>query len=145
MEIKAEINNENKAKFFAQYWGQRLIDCNRYAVPVALTSILVSMPSTDFESIIEQSKILLKPLSSISDEDANELYKILHPKDNYATEYQIKEAISWLQDEFGISTIKHKWDCIHASDYLRSKGYALPYFGLSVEEMVEAGWIKLNE
>lgn len=28
-------------------------------------------------------------------------------------------------------------------DYLRSKGYALPYMGLSVKKMVEYGWIKL--
>lgn len=29
------------------------------------------------------------------------------------------------------------------SDYLRSKGYALPYMGLSVEEQVSRGWVKL--
>lgn len=30
-------------------------------------------------------------------------------------------------------------------DYLRSKGYALPWNGIKVEEMIEWGWIKLEE
>jgi hypothetical protein len=30
-------------------------------------------------------------------------------------------------------------------DYLRSKGYALPWMDLSVEDLVEYGWIKLKE
>lgn len=29
--------------------------------------------------------------------------------------------------------------------YLRSKGYALPWMGLSVEQQIEYGWIKLIE
>jgi hypothetical protein len=29
-------------------------------------------------------------------------------------------------------------------DYLRSKGYALHWMDLSVEDLVEYGWIKLN-
>ena len=30
-------------------------------------------------------------------------------------------------------------------DYLRSKGYALPWMDLSVEDLVKYGWIKLKE
>lgn len=30
-------------------------------------------------------------------------------------------------------------------DYLRSKGYALPYLGITVEEMINWGWIKLKQ
>jgi hypothetical protein len=30
-------------------------------------------------------------------------------------------------------------------DYLRSKGYALPFLGMSVEEQINLGWIKLKE
>jgi hypothetical protein len=30
-------------------------------------------------------------------------------------------------------------------DYLRSKGYALPWMGLSVDELVEYGWVKLKD
>ena len=34
---------------------------------------------------------------------------------------------------------------IKTGDYFRSKGYALSYMGLSVEDLVEYGWIKLKE
>lgn len=30
-------------------------------------------------------------------------------------------------------------------DYLRSKGYALPYMGISVDEMIEFDWIKIKK
>jgi hypothetical protein len=32
---------------------------------------------------------------------------------------------------------------IKSHQYLVSKGYALPYMGLSVEQLIEYGWIKL--
>lgn len=31
------------------------------------------------------------------------------------------------------------------SDYLRSKGYVLPYMDLSVEDLIEYNWVKLKE
>ena len=34
---------------------------------------------------------------------------------------------------------------IQSLDYLRSKGYALPYIDLSVKDLVEYGWVKLKE
>lgn len=30
-------------------------------------------------------------------------------------------------------------------DFVRSKGYALPYNGITVNEMIQAGWIKLRQ
>jgi hypothetical protein len=30
------------------------------------------------------------------------------------------------------------------TDYLRSKGYALPFMGLSVEQQISYGWVKLK-
>jgi len=32
-----------------------------------------------------------------------------------------------------------------AVDFLRSKGYALPFMGLSVDELVNYGWIKFKQ
>lgn len=29
------------------------------------------------------------------------------------------------------------------ADFLRSRGYALPFKGISVEEQIKAGWVKL--
>lgn len=38
----------------------------------------------------------------------------------------------------------HSDNILNAYDYLRSRGYALPWMGLSVEELVNRGWVKLK-
>ena len=162
--MKTQINNENKVKFFSLYWGQNLIDCDKYSVPVELKSILVNMPSTWFESIIGQSKILLKPLSQISDEDAwgvglrvNCWSKWERRKDWFTSKEDDFHKVHILSGKSFSDAIgkelghghshpfaNNSTDILDAYDYLRSKGYALPWMGLSVEEMIEAGWIKLT-
>jgi hypothetical protein len=173
--MKAEINNENKSKFFALYWGQSIgfvkNDMNGWEVG-----------KCNFIDSIE-----LKPLSSISDEDAIEVAKICHQMDNgweivkrnntefgsvhlhrkgnvndiYHTSitFHYAEVIAnhhflKTEDDDAVSfkvnigkinqTEKKPVPYIAIVDYLRSKGYALPWMGLSVEEMVQAGWIKLT-
>lgn len=37
----------------------------------------------------------------------------------------------------------HSYQVLEAYQYLQSKGYALPFMGYTVEELIEAGWIKL--
>ena len=32
---------------------------------------------------------------------------------------------------------------LHAVDYLRSKGYAIPFMEYSVDELVNLGWVRL--
>lgn len=127
--MKAEINNENKEKFFAQYWGQDVL----FDYPAKLGPYPINH-SRNWEH--EAHLLYLKPLSSISDEDAIELgYQICD--DTLNANYGMSPSGCFLDemDEFLSSD----------ADYLRSKGYALPWMGLSVYEMIEAGWIKLVE
>ena len=106
--MKAEITNENKAKFFALYWGQDILS----------DGIEIGANVGDCE---EEMFLQLKPLSSIASlEDIQNGFFTVEPN----LDYQVQ---------------------IINQDYLRSKGYAIPWLGLSVEEMVEAGWIKLVE
>ena len=116
--MKADLNNESRRKFEALYFGQNVFWTCR--VPMEKENILdgrkLARPFSKYD------KIELKPLCQISDED---LITLNLKAGNY-TEYAEKGC--FILDE---------------SDYLRSKGYALPWMGLSVEEMVDAGWIKL--
>lgn len=118
--MKANITNETKAKFFAQYWDQRIGVGLNEQVDVVGCNFKAQSAFTE--------TILLKPLSSISDEDAEviELQSEDYNENGWWDEYEY-----------------FYWWSYNDVDYLRSKGYALPYFGLSVKEMVEAGWIKL--
>lgn len=64
----------------------------------------------------------LKPLSEITDEDNITFGELL----NYNKEYRT----TFSEHIMGI-------------DYLRSKGYALPYKDLSVQDLIECKWIKV--
>lgn len=188
MKMKAEINNENKAKFFALYWGQEIFRYrNVDKISPQAINIHVDYYTLNPTVVFEFGYIVLKPLSSISDEDAIEVAKICHQMDNgweivkrnntefgsvhlhrkgnvndiYHTSitFHYAEVIAnhhflKTEDDDAVSfkvnigkinlTEKKPVPYIAIVDYLRSKGYALPWMGLSVEEMVEAGWIKLT-
>lgn len=142
---------ENKAKFFAQYWGQKVFK----------TSLKQEIPhknnfgkSIQFNDFIE-----LKPLSQISDEDViqgitylynitrEELWEILEIK-HYDTFSSITTI--GIGCNFKTSRSIHHWRGTKKigsveADYFRSKGYALHYMDLSVEDLIDYGWIKLKE
>jgi hypothetical protein len=130
--MKTEINNENKIKFFTLYWGQFVgIDYER---------------GIDARHVIESSMIKitdcvsLKPLSSISDEDARAVAEQNRFNGNYDVFPKVGRDI--LRRVF---ELKDSQMCLpmESADYLRSRGYALPWLDISINEMVEAGWIKL--
>ncbi|MDR4892247.1 MULTISPECIES: hypothetical protein [unclassified Chryseobacterium] len=114
---------ENKAKFFRIHWNKDVYN-------------------------IKPAWLYMNPISSITDEDLHfvaELFgytKIY--KENIQNAYyrarQIIDSIEYHPDSH-CDLIKF----LHLFDYLRSKGYALPWMGLSVEKMIEYGWIKLKE
>ncbi|WP_343643930.1 hypothetical protein [Chryseobacterium sp.] len=122
---------ENKAKFFAQYWGQRVcketLNDKYYLVKPSI------YPDADFEL----EYLELKPLSSITDEDALNIAKSYY----MATEkfQTIKSGRQMVDCHLNQITLE-----LPQVDYLRSKGYALPWMGLSVEKLVEYGWIELK-
>lgn len=96
---------------------------------------------------IARSAALLTPLSQITDEDAIEVAKMSFRTlpDSYSQKDIIKLGRrlcdSVVSDEASYFSGAL---CCAINDFLRSKGYALPYLGLSVDEMVSAGWIVLK-
>lgn len=140
--MKAEINNENKAKFFAMYWGQIVfVNPILSEKPVPNIWVFDGLNTEDFDG----EYLELKPLSAITDEDAEEIgFEFNVPSkdvelkfhfDNYDTHWEAKHK----------GMLKEGNLLLEDTDYLRSRGYALPWMGLSVEELIEAGWIKLKE
>lgn len=134
-----EINNENKSKFFGQYLFQRVLMWHDKSILYAVDGSDLAIVSTKKNTYY----LLLKPLSFISDEDAIAI----------ANFYGWKKGEEGFEDR--ILQFKIDLPCVSINgyahkhlpfvfDFLRSKGYALPYMGLSVEQMVEAGWIKLT-
>lgn len=161
--MKTENTLENKAKFFAQYWGQKVLSSS-YHYPNIYE---VNRGNIRTE---EQDFLELKPISKISDEDAIEVARIVSPSLFFGLGNNNKHYVDRNTEPDWIS-IKHNKKVISVdidfdgyiyeyhedlgytrpsksfvgTDFLRSKGYALPYMDLSVKDLIEYGWVKLEE
>ena len=127
-----ENNLENKAKFFALYWGQKIL-FQKDGLGVK------SNIQAYWERTLGSRFIELKPLERISNDDVKEIMKI----ENFIGDFE--EIL--VDDSFLnlLLAIKNGLcNRFHIIDYLRSKGYALPWMNLSVDDLVEYGWIKLK-
>ena len=139
------MNNkkDNRAKFFAQYWGSPVFEWI-YPEHATREGIIVSVP--DLKIYASCYFLRLKPLSEITDEDAIAVIggvecsrKINDERSFY---YGMSPSEVFLDTLVGYSDSYHidTWEM----DYLRSKGYALPWLNISVEEQLEWGWIKFK-
>ena len=148
--MKLENTLENKAKFFAQYWGQHVLYFS--------SDFLRKIDSLTLDSVENDDYLELTPLSQISDEDVirgimftynktyEDLVEILEVK-----HYNTFSSITTIKagQNFKTSRSIHHWNGDRKigskeCDYFRSKGYALPWMDLSVEDLIEYGWVKLK-
>ena len=144
---------ENKAKFFAQYWCQKII-----CFPHNKNPIRYDNPNKLLAGTFERNAYLqLKPLSQISDEEAIELMR-LKIESKGVVDIETIEIENKTLDGYTFIVKYKNWDDERVGfifkghtnplsfyDFLRSKGYALPWMDLSVEDLIEYGWVKLKE
>ena len=125
--MKTEINNESRVRFFGQHLNQKVL------FNPTFPNHLMVLNVTTLADYHEGDILELKPISSISNEDAMAITIYWAFKPNNLNEY-------------GYTDIRgFKFYTYSSVDYLRSKGYAMPFHELRVEQMVNAGWIKLKE
>jgi len=123
---------DNQTRFMALYLGTTTVRHKQWET--RKTEILTHIRLQD-EYYLE-----LTPLSAITDEDAIEVAK-LNPwadyRDGMDKEPYIEHVKGFIfNDNHLLSSY---------ADYLRSRGYALPYLDASVEDLVKMGWVKLKE
>ena len=137
--MKTQNTLENKARFFAQYFGQHVLYFS--------SDFLRKIDNLTLNSIEDDDYLELKPLSQISDEDAIEVSKIfgLGHLSGAIKELILSIFRTSINDSGTTSSTNGIKNWLHVFDYLRSKGYALPWMDLSVEDLVEYGWVKLKE
>ena len=121
---QAEQLNETavKCRFFAQYWGTKTL----YVGGVGLVEIGKGGWNLKHPDFFLQ----LKPLSKITDEDAISMYRGL--------ERNYESANQFLEDYKSIGFLEQS-----EVDFLRSKGYVVPFMGYSVDDLVKIGWVQL--
>jgi hypothetical protein len=133
---------ENKAKFFAQYHLQKVL-CVRIEDAEDKKGFEVNF--TDWKTMHPDSYLELKPLSQISDEDAIEVAKMYTiERENFEVMKNSfgKVFVSWGDSYFEKLLIEDVITKSKTVDYLRSKGYALDWNGITVEKQISFGWIK---
>ena len=159
--MKTQNTLENKSKFFAQYWGQHVLYFS--------SDFLRKIDNLTLDSIENDDFLELKPLSQISDEDAINVAKLVSPMlfegrgkngGHYIDKsetwwYSVKHNGKTLMVDIDLDGYIFEYDEVEeykrpsrsliGTDYLRSKGYALPWMDLSVEDLVEYGWVKLKK
>lgn len=147
--MKTEINDENKAKFFALYMGNELVvpkppDWNAFIFfqnerglllyGIMNRSIIVNRIAEQMQDTFNQTVLLLKPFSQLTNEHALEIgfgdHKEL-PAQDIARDVVSVQGFNYLYQR--------------DIDYLRLKGYILPWMGLSIKKMLNAGWVQLEK
>lgn len=117
---------ENKQRFFALYFGQEvLIDDNLWKHKVLGDTMYW-----------DDCHLELKSLSDISDEDLLWLGRNAndYPNSNY------KDDLNYCKDlvrRYLSRPPMMNYECV---DYLRSRGYLLPFMGLAVEQILAYKW-----
>ena len=88
----------------------------------------------------DTSPLLLRPISVITDKDANDLLEIMDLK--HLAGVNTLSLINTILENYQLKSGNVSlW--LEINDYLRSKGYAVPYMQFSVEDLVKMGWVKL--
>jgi len=145
-----DYTHNQKELFFAQYWGQKV---KRSYLPEQTSLEVVNYNVFRIGHLIINGYLELKSLNDITTDDIFGLFKILCDSDddiNYIVD-SINDGLFTMGDivkpfldldyevaENSINPIKSFW----AADYLKSKGYAVPFGGFTLDQMFNFGWFK---
>jgi len=174
--MKPELNTALKARFFAQYWGQKVIVTRSNFYPIKLGEELFVDDTTMGNYLVNPKlrlALLLRPITSITDEEAIEVAKAAtnlmtdwnsSPNKKYFTvnrdgkykgigiseKYSVRSVyidpvdgeITVYEDE---SELSATCTLIWGYQLMLSYGICLPFMGYSIEELVNAGWVRLVE
>lgn len=94
---------------------------------------------------VDKVKLLLTPLSMISDEDLATIgFKFPNGKEGITVNfYPDSYDCHWRTYRYG-HLLKDGYLSLKDFDFLRSRGYALPAYGYTVEQLVSAGIFQLK-
>jgi hypothetical protein len=127
--MKTEINLDNKAKLFALYWGCEVMRYNDSDGDEYWEKQIFPIDSHNIRCSLDLMHLRLHPIASITDEDHLEVM---------FARFDSQPLSSFKKGKYYLPHLNAK-----QLDYLRSKGYALPWLDLSVVDLVICGWIQI--
>lgn len=148
--MKTENNLQNKAAFFAQYLGQKVHWRPEYVNEVAvLDSIRLDVK---YHYIGEEYCLLLSDLSNVCEADMTKAANVIGFKSDehfikhfgYDQKTHVKNYLLRIVTTGSTGYAKaNKY--LELIDYLRSRSYAIPWRDLSIQDLIEYGWIKIKD
>ena len=124
-----------KCRFFGQYLEQIVAKETKYPNSPTINTTTVLLIEQ-----LENYHLELKPLLKITDEDAIGVANIISSTIHDSIS---KELVTYFKEDI----LKDPEVLCYASyktvDFVRSKGYALPFMEYSVEDLVSFGWVQL--
>lgn len=136
-EINPSAKAEPKTDVKCRFWGQYLEQI------VAKETIYPNSPTINTTTVLLINELLnyhleLKPLSKLTDEDAKELLPFV------SFQFSSRYTDEKIKEEIRKSVLDTEMMPLDLTDYLRSKGYALPFMEYSVEDLISFGWVRLS-
>lgn len=141
-----ENDKQEKAAFFAQYWGQNV---HRYPDHINVHTFDVN-GNCGIDDYLE-----LLPLSAITDDHAIEVAQRLCPymivKDAYFTDGKIPKLWFKAKGRWGGAKFVSRsefvgsiWNNARCADYLRKNGFLIQYDNYTPQQLLDMGWAKLK-
>jgi hypothetical protein len=135
--------NAVKCRFFAQYLYQDVLIIDNNHIWKVTGEVLDNIKDYEF--------ITLKHISKITDEECifigTNILKIPTGLINYDHKVSYVKNVILNQLNKNISQIGNVnviYSNFYLLDYLRKQGYAVPFMGYSVQELINFGWVLLS-
>lgn len=154
-----ENTSENKAKFFSHHLNQKVLYQNRIGNIVQFYLScgdfskqvwIVSLEDENFEqnemscnANVLECQLLLKNLSEITDDELGNMARFY---EKTATNVYIHDDQLTFDYYSGDEThsVAVELNSGYCLDFLRNKGYAMEWMGLSFTKLIEYNWIKIK-
>lgn len=133
--------NNDKAAFFACYWGQKVLRVSEGAIVEQIVGGGFLDRFTEREST---SYLLLTPLSLITDEDAIEVAKLTDKEFDSPVRWGINNVNWMFNPDIDTSTGYSTSTVIRIYQYLQSRGFPLPFRQYSTDDLIAKGWAKVK-
>lgn len=154
-----QIPQEVFERFAALYWGQKIIEHPLCASPVPVHGKYLN----------SAVKLELKDLADITDEHAYEVFRIFlghipegvtswikkSPSGRFFKQFYVPSILEMgnysvlanFCDDGTIHALQSNRDIDywHAADFLRSKGYLIPFMGYSAQDWIDSGRVKIKK
>lgn len=135
-----ENNSENKLKFFAQYFYQKVLKHKNFNEIGFVNDTLIH--SINF---IDNYYLELRSIESITDDECIEYFNLKHSNSKFLiNEVERKTKILDIKNEVGWLRIREKFTSIEI-DFFRSKGFLVPFMNITTDQILEFGWAKIKD